>query len=134
MSSPRIHNPYTPYPPASHSNPMEPVYYSAHPQEPLYREVPPKSLLSQSLRLQFIRKVLGIVAVELLFTATLCFVATVDDGLRNWYAAHWWILILAAIVAITCAVAVGCYREIGRKVPLNYIMLAAFTVAEAIIV
>jgi FtsH-binding integral membrane protein len=37
--------------------------------------------------------------------------------------------IVSFIISMVCLYALGCYKQIARKVPLNYFLLAVFTIA-----
>lgn len=39
--------------------------------------------------------------------------------------------IVSFILSMVCIYALGCYKQIARKVPLNYFLLAVFTIAES---
>lgn len=47
---------------------------------------------------------------------------------------NWWIYIILIIVVLIVEIAMICVRPIARKVPLNYIMLALFTLCESYLV
>jgi len=86
--------------------------------------------LSGSSRLNFIRKVLGILAAQFALTA-----AGVSITVANRYKAipffqtHTAILIICLVVYIVCLYALACYKSIARSVPTNYILLFLFTSA-----
>ena len=44
------------------------------------------------------------------------------------------VLVVSFVVSMICLYALGCYRKIARTVPLNYILLAIFTISESYLV
>ena len=82
-------------------------------------------------RLAFIRKVYLILASQLTFTAVLISVGLASDSYKDFLVNHIPLLVVAAIINITCAYALFCYRNVARAVPQNYILLGAFTFTEA---
>ena len=86
------------------------------------------SKLEGRARLGFIRKVLGILCVQLTFTA-LGIVAAVQGGIDyvRFYNRHIELIVIALVVYMVCLYSLGCYKNIARSVPTNYIMLGLFT-------
>jgi FtsH-binding integral membrane protein len=89
--------------------------------------------LNKNTRLGFVRKVFGIVAFQLAFTAFVIslpmYSYTVQDYIRSNDAI--WTFVVAFIVMITIMYSLFCYRSVARAVPTNYILLGIFTLAEA---
>jgi FtsH-binding integral membrane protein len=48
--------------------------------------------------------------------------------------AHIWTVIVAIVVNLCMIYALGCYQSLARTVPINFILLAIFTVTEAYMV
>lgn len=86
--------------------------------------------LSGQTRLNFIRKVMGILSAQFALTAM-----GVGIAVANRYQAipffqtHFYLLIISLVVYIVCLYALGCYKSISRSVPTNYILLFMFTSA-----
>ncbi|XP_014271228.1 protein lifeguard 1 isoform X1 [Halyomorpha halys] len=85
----------------------------------------------KSIRLGFIRKVYGILMVQL--TVTLAFIAlfTFHDGTKVYVTQHpalWWI---SLILMFVCLLSMACCGEVRRKAPMNFIFLSVFTLAES---
>lgn len=81
-------------------------------------------------RLGFIRKVFGILAVQLLITALVCVISLVSVDFRAFQVKNWYLLIVSSIISIAI-IYVIVYTKLGRKVPINYILLFVFTICEA---
>lgn len=91
-------------------------------------------------RLGFVRKVYGILSVQLLFTAIMVYFA--QGPLRGFYytdsgdirpiAAS--LFTLAAVGSIITSIMVVCYSSLAKTVPTNYILLSIFTACEAYVV
>mmetsp|Transcript_1145 Transcript_1145/g.1150 ORF Transcript_1145/g.1150 Transcript_1145/m.1150 type:complete len:145 (-) Transcript_1145:321-755(-) len=86
----------------------------------------------ESLRLAFIKKVLGIVFIQITFTFGVILLAstnaTFGSMMRNWITFTLGIILfLGSIITLF----VG---NLGKKVPVNYILLSLFTIGESMIV
>ena len=57
-----------------------------------------------------------------------------SDNFKFWLLTNPWVLILSSIVSIILIYALGCYKQVARSVPLNYVLLTLFTVCEALLV
>jgi FtsH-binding integral membrane protein len=53
------------------------------------------------------------------------------SAIRTWMHAHIWTVIVAILVNLCMIYALGCYHSLARKMPINFILLAIFTVTEA---
>ncbi|BET03229.1 glutamate NMDA receptor-associated protein 1-like [Nesidiocoris tenuis] len=85
----------------------------------------------KSIRLGFIRKVYGILFVQL--TVTLGFIAmfTFHDGTKMFVARNpflWWV---SLGVMFVCLITMSCCGDVRRKAPMNMVFLGLFTVAES---
>lgn len=89
--------------------------------------------LNKNTRIGFVRKVFGIVAFQLAFTAFVIslpmYMESVDRYMRS--NASIWTFVVAFILMITIMYSLFCYRSVARAVPTNYILLGIFTLAEA---
>lgn len=86
--------------------------------------------LSGGSRLNFIRKVLGILTAQFALTAIgVTFTVANRYQAIPFFNAHVYLLIVSLVVYIVCLYALGCYKSISRSVPTNYILLFMFTSA-----
>lgn len=90
-------------------------------------------IVEGEIRSGFIRKVYGILTVQLLLTGVIAYPITLMD--------HAWIIanrsLVQACMMISLVLVLGvscCCSEIARKVPYNYLFLFVVTVCEAVIV
>jgi len=90
--------------------------------------------LSDSSRLGFIKKVYSILSAQLILTAVVCAMLGQSDDFKNTIHKNPVILILAIVVSISTMCMLACSRDMARSVPLNYILLLLFTVAQSIMV
>jgi len=90
--------------------------------------------MDRRVRHGFIRKVYAILAVQLAFTFAVTFVFVLSSDVIKWVRANPGVYIAALVLQIVFMIALVCFRENARKVPLNYILLAAFTVCETYLV
>ena len=86
---------------------------------------------SPSMRLMFIRKTLGILALQIVVSAVMIWISCVSNSYRNFVLNTPPIAIIAAIVTIVIYYSLVCYRSVARTVPTNYILLGIFTFCEA---
>jgi hypothetical protein len=80
----------------------------------------------------FIKKVYTILAVQMAYTA--CFIAlamSYDDMARWMIYDGWWMWIPLFFISIFCEIAILCCVSVRIKVPINYILLAVFTMCFA---
>ena len=92
----------------------------------------PKDFTTE-LRIGFIRKVYGILTIQLLFTVLMCgltFLPSVNSFYKRNIILFWICLILSIAIIIPLI----CFREVSRKVPINYVLLGAFTFCEVYMV
>lgn len=80
--------------------------------------------------IEYIRKVLGIVTVQMSFTFALCVLSTNFDKVGNFFK-HPLTLILGFILMLTCVCYIYGSPKARKEVPLNYILLTGATLGEA---
>lgn len=84
----------------------------------------------RSIRIGFIRKVYGILTLQLLITfglVCLTFITAVKSFIIEFY----WIFYIAAAGGIAILLLLVCGKNLARKVPLNYFLLFFWTLFEA---
>lgn len=86
------------------------------------------------MRLGFIRKVYGILSIQLLITFFFCCLSVISPGWGKFQLEHTALMWLCVIGSIIICIALVCFRDLARKVPLNYFLLLIFTVLEAYLV
>ena len=89
---------------------------------------------NKQLRLGFIRKVYGVLSVQLLVTMVMCMFSIVSTSYAKFQIqnpAFVWISMIGAIIIM---IALICFRSVSRTVPTNYILLFAFTFFEGYMV
>jgi len=99
-----------------------------------YESAETLSPIQQSLRINFTRKVLLITAAQLLVTGMFVHFFTSH---RFFYKMNYYfhgLVSLAGIVAMLISLALGFSQTLSRKVPLNYILLGIFTLAQSYVV
>ena len=78
-------------------------------------------------RLNFIRKVYGILSAQLTLTAACICAVKIIPGWNSGIQALWPLAFAAIFIGIIVEVALICCRSVARKVPTNYILLLVFT-------
>ena len=80
--------------------------------------------------IDFVRKVLGIVSVQLTFTFALCVLSSMFESFGKFFK-NPAVLILFFILCITCVCVISASKDRRRRVPENYLWLAGATLGEA---
>ena len=80
------------------------------------------------------KKVYTILFTQLLFTAICIAVTITNFDIANWVLINWWMIIPCFIIIIVTEILMLCVKPLRRKVPINYILLLLFTIAEAYMV
>jgi len=86
----------------------------------------------KNIRRGFIRKVYGILSVQLLFTFVPCILFSYSVGAKQFAMKNWYILIVAMICNIVLIFPMACSRKLRTDFPLNFIILGLFTLSEAV--
>jgi FtsH-binding integral membrane protein len=84
-----------------------------------------------NVRLNFIRKVYLILSAQLLCTFIFVLLAFTVPEFRVFQLKHQWLLWVCVSLTVILIYALVCYTSVARSVPLNYILLFIFTVAES---
>jgi len=84
-----------------------------------------------SIRMGFLRKVLGILSFQFLATVIFCTVLYLTPGVRGFVQQQPWMLMLSMFGSIGILIAMFIH---ARTVPLNYFLLAGWTILQAITV
>lgn len=84
--------------------------------------------LSGRSRIQFIRKVYGILFAQLFTTALwITIVAVNQEFFLNFLRKRVELILISVILNIATLIALCCSRQLARTVPMNYILLSLFT-------
>ena len=86
------------------------------------------------IRLGFIRKVFGILSIQMLATTFLCILSVSSSAFASFQKNYPELMIVSLIISIITIIAITCFKSVSRNVPTNYIVLAIFTLAEAYVV
>ena len=87
--------------------------------------------INKSLRLNFIKKVYGILCVQLAITAIMCILSMTISSFATFQREHYWIQIVLAIFSIAILLVLFCSRDLSKRVPVNYALLFTFTLFES---
>ncbi|KAG1443097.1 hypothetical protein G6F46_012870 [Rhizopus delemar] len=115
--------PYPHPPPAYDEEASQPLM---GPGEDMYKETVSNSSLE--IRLQFVRKVYSILATQLFATSALSAVYMFNDPVKHWVQSSQWLVLVSSLGAIGVLFAL---LWKSRSYPLNYGLLALFTLLEA---
>ena len=90
--------------------------------------------VDQITRLGFIRKVYGIFFVQLLITVLFIILSMNSKDFRKFQIYNTWLLYVSLVITLIVTIALTCFFQIARQVPLNYFLLFTFTFCEAYLV
>ncbi|CEP12007.1 hypothetical protein [Parasitella parasitica] len=117
--------PYTAPPPRYDEEAAQPLM-GQHEDDDMFKEMVANS--SKEVRLGFVRKVYSILAVQLLATTVLSSFYLLNDSAKSWVQSNQWMLIVSMIG--TLGIMFALFWK-ARSYPLNYGLLAIFTMLEA---
>ncbi len=89
---------------------------------------------SVQIRLGFIRKVYGILTIQILLTALMCGFSVFIPSYLEFQKENMIIFWICFIASIISSLLIICVRSLSRSVPTNYILLTIFTLCEAYLV
>ena len=86
---------------------------------------------SSQIRIGFIRKVYGILSVQLLITVGITLLSFLNDSFANFQRNNIALLYVSIFSSLIISLVIICVRKVARSVPLNYILLGVFTLCES---
>lgn len=86
------------------------------------------------MRHAFIRKVLGLLTVQLLLTAAVAMPILIKKHVRRFLHANPWVFFLALVVTATLLLVLACSEAARRRHPTNLLLLAGFTLAQGALI
>lgn len=92
------------------------------------------SPLSSSIRPAFVKKVYGILSIQLLFTFLMCYASMTYTKFKLFQLENTGILSFFTLLTIILPIVIMCNKSLARQVPTNYLILGAFTFGESYIV
>lgn len=90
--------------------------------------------VDNEVRLGFIRKVYGILCAQLLLTVAFCLPFHTVPEVKYFVEANPWLFWLAFVMTLVLIFILICNIQAARSTPNNYILLFAFTGAEAFLI
>jgi FtsH-binding integral membrane protein len=102
------------------------------PAPALIRPTPPTPI--PRLPRSFIRKVYAILSAQLFVTFGLVALFVWSDGVKHFVQTTPAFIGVACAIQIVSLISLACCGDLRRKYPTNYIFLAAFTIAEGVLV
>lgn len=95
---------------------------------------PMVSFSMRDVRHAFLRKVFGILTLQLLVTAGISALFILDDNVKDFVQNHPGVLWSAVAVSFATIIAIACCPSVRKKHPQNLVVLSVFTLAEAYLV
>eukprot|EP00917_Polyrhabdina_sp_WS-2016_P018675 GHVP01040109.1.p1 GENE.GHVP01040109.1~~GHVP01040109.1.p1 ORF type:complete len:155 (-),score=21.27 GHVP01040109.1:214-678(-) len=90
--------------------------------------------LERNIRHAFIKKVYGILLIQLSLTGILGAKFTLDQNWQHWilYQGGAFVVMGAAFVALVILLILVCVKDMTKRVPVNYILLTIYTTCMAV--
>lgn len=98
----------------------------------LQRESIPVKYAAREIRMGFVRKVYGILSLQLLVTVAIA--APIQQMPPRFFIDHAWILLLSLVGSVAAVMVLSYCPDVSRTFPVNYLFLFGFTVFEAVLV
>ena len=92
-----------------------------------------EQIQKKKLRIGFIRKVFGILAIQLFTTALIIYAMTANTRISIWANDYNWITYILFLFILALEIIVFIKPTLMNQVPINYIVLSIFTVLLALI-
>ena len=86
------------------------------------------------IRLGFIRKVYGILSVQLLITTLLSFIAMISNSFQKFLLNHIGLIYLFLVLVVIISFIIQCFPYLVKTYPQNYIILFLFTLSESYLI
>ncbi|XP_036929259.1 protein lifeguard 1 [Acanthopagrus latus] len=127
-------------PPATYDNMVHPEEAAAAGGSEQYGQAPPdysrgledNCFSDAAVRRGFIRKVYLTLMIQLLVTIGIICAFLYWDTLRRWTWENYWFSYTMMVVVFVLILVLSCCDNIRRRVPLNFITLGLFTIAEGL--
>ncbi|KAJ4930740.1 hypothetical protein JOQ06_025048 [Pogonophryne albipinna] len=127
-------------PPGPYDNSVHPEGLAPDGGEQQYGQAPPgysqgledNSFSEAAIRRGFIRKVYLTLMLQLLVTVGIICAFLYWDALREWTRANSWFSYVMMATVLVLILVLSCCDNLRRQVPLNFIALGLFTVAEGL--
>mmetsp|Transcript_14016 Transcript_14016/g.31860 ORF Transcript_14016/g.31860 Transcript_14016/m.31860 type:complete len:245 (-) Transcript_14016:73-807(-) len=87
---------------------------------------------TDEVRRGFVRKVYGILSMQLLITVAIA--APLQTVSREWMRRNQWLMILSVVMTFVTICAMSCCRDLVKSYPTNYVLLLTFTGFEGVMV
>lgn len=89
------------------------------------------SFSEKAIRMGFIRKVYGILMVQLAITVSFIAIFLYVDGVKQYTQRNEWMFWVAFVMVIVLMITLACCGTVRRTYPINLICLFLFTLAES---
>lgn len=87
-------------------------------------------LIDKALRREFIKKVYGILCAQLFLTAIMCIISCSIPSFAKFQQTHVGLSYFLAILSFIILLVLFCFRNVSKRVPINYVLLTIFTLLE----
>ena len=104
--------------------------HNQDPEDPFFR---PSSFSDTAIRHAFIKKVYGILTLQLSVTIGFIALFISVEAIQKFFAANSWILWVILVLTIVIIIVLACCNSVARKYPMNIILLFTFTILESVL-
>lgn len=87
---------------------------------------------NREVRMGFIRKVYGLLMVQLLLTVAMA--VPFQTVSVDWLNQHVWMLYSCSVLSLVLVCAMSCFQRLTRSFPTNYLLLFSFTACEGVLI
>jgi len=101
---------------------------------PFHDDISGYAFSEKSIRMAFIRKVFGILSIQMAVTTGFIALFVLHEGIKKWTAQNSWFLFLMLALYLVTAFTLICCEGVRRTAPANYIFLGIFTMATSVVV
>lgn len=108
--------------------------YGTYGDDPENSQIGQLTDYNKKMRADFIKKVYGILTVQLLITVLFCIISMTNKAVAKFQKHHKEVFWMCVIVNIIILLVLMCYSESAKKVPINYILLFIFTACQSYLV
>ena len=91
-------------------------------------------LITKNLRLNLVKKVYGILSIQLLSTVLFCYFSLTSTYFKKFQAKHQELIVISLGGTLISSLILSFSQTLSRKVPVNYILLGIFTLCESYLV
>merc|ERR1712083_993626 len=87
--------------------------------------------IKENSRAGFVRKVYGILSSQFILTSIFVLMSLYNHAYKKFTQKNIQVFYLAFVITMISLYAIACYKDLARRVPINYVLLLLFTLGES---